>query len=103
MLVAAQTVFPGNLHLPPSITFFTATVWNYKPSQPDVEPGSQDEWSAVQIRRNLERAVERAPVGSRLRKDLEARESYVYGSEQAIISRGGGKSIFHSLGSYVKC
>ncbi|KAI4260906.1 MAG: hypothetical protein LQ352_000061 [Teloschistes flavicans] len=83
-----STVFPGDLHLPPSITFFTATVWNYKPSLPDVEPGSQDEWSAVEIRRNLESAAERAPAGSRLRLDLQAREWYVYDSEQAIISRG---------------
>lgn len=97
-----QTVFPGDLHLPPSITFFTATVWNYKPSLPDVEPGSQDEWSAVEIRRNLESAAERAPAGSRLRLDLQAREWYVYDSEQAIISRGEGKPIDNPPVLYVK-
>ncbi|KAL8663870.1 MAG: hypothetical protein Q9202_003556 [Teloschistes flavicans] len=102
VLLEKKSAEEGDLHLPPSITFFTATVWNYKPSLPDVEPGSQDEWSAVEIRRNLERAAERAPAGSRLRLDLQAREWYVYGSEQAIISRGEGKPIDNPPVLYVK-
>lgn len=88
-ITAPSTVFPGNLELPESITFLTAMVWNSEPNPPDIEPGSEDEWAAAEIRQSLETAASHAPEDSYLRLDLEARAKWVEGSELRINSHGG--------------
>ena len=88
-ITAPDTVFPGNLNLPASLTFFTALVWNPSYSLEGLEPGSDDEWSAVQLNHALEAAMARAPPKSDLHRSLEERLEYIEGSEEAIGNHGG--------------
>lgn len=90
-ITAPNTVFPGDLNLPASLTFFTALVWNPEDSLKGLEPGSDDEWSAVELYYALEKAVVRAPPGSDLERSLEERLEYIEGSEKRI-GDGGGHS-----------
>ncbi|KAL9594001.1 MAG: hypothetical protein Q9179_005593 [Wetmoreana sp. 5 TL-2023] len=88
--VEAQTYFPTpELNLPASITFFTAMVWNYGPRFPEVEPGSEDEHTAIEIARRLASAAGRAPAGKALQRDLENRQEYVEASAMEIRKHGG--------------
>ena len=88
-ITAPNTVFPGDLNLPASLTFFTALVWNPSHSLKGLEPGSNDEWSAVQLYYALETAVSQAPPGSDFQRSLEERLEYIEGSEVAIGDQGG--------------
>lgn len=88
-ITAPDTVFPGDLNLPASLTFFTALVWNPSYSLKGLEPGSDDEWSAVQLNYALEAAIAQAPPNSDLHRSLEERLEYIEGSEEAMGSGGG--------------
>ncbi len=88
-ITAPDTVFPGNLNLPASLTFFTALIWNPSYSLKGLEPGSDDEWSAVQLNYALEAAIARAPPHSNLHRSLEERLEHIEGSEEAMGNRGG--------------
>lgn len=91
-ITAPDTPFPQNLDLPDEITFITAMVWTPWSFTNLFEPGSRDEWTAVQLVYALEAAIDRAPEGSVLESTLEARRKYVEGSEMAIDNWGGQES-----------
>ncbi|KAL8718497.1 MAG: hypothetical protein Q9181_008192, partial [Wetmoreana brouardii] len=63
-------------------------VWNYGPRFPDVEPGSEDEHTAIEIARRLATAAGRAPAGKALQRDLENRQEYVEDSAKEIRKHG---------------
>ena len=88
-ITAPDTVFPGDLNLPPSLTFFTALFWNPSHSLKGLEPGSDDEWSAVQLNYALEAAIARAPPNSDWHRSLGERLEYIEGSEEAMGNLGG--------------
>ena len=64
-------------------------VWNYIEHTTEIEPGSFDEFTSSILAEHLEEAVNEAPAGSALERDLRARYDYVKGSESAIVNCGG--------------
>lgn len=90
-ITAPDTPFPQNLDLPDEITFITAMVWIPWSYRNLFEPGSRDEWTAVELAHALSAAFHRAPAGSVLQSTLGARLDYVEGSEAAI-GEGGRES-----------
>lgn len=90
-ITAPDTPFPQNLDLPDEITFITAMVWKPWSYRNLFEPGSRDEWTAIELNDALLAAVNRAPEGSVLQDTLRARLVYVQGSEAAM-DNGGRES-----------
>ena len=86
-----QTVFPGNLALPASLTFFTVTLRHSGSSS--TEPGSFDPTTARWLYQHLDRAADRAAPDSDLRANLEARRAYIEGSRE-MMSEHPGKYAF---------
>ncbi len=82
-ITTPDTPFPQNLDLPDEITFITAMVWTPWSYANLFEPGSRDEWTAVELGEALSEAADRAPDGI-VQSILRAREDYVKGSEQAM-------------------
>lgn len=91
-ITAPNTPFPQNLDLPDEITFITAMVWKPWSYLNLFEPGSRDEWTAIELEDVLSAAADRAPAGSMLQSSLRARLDYVEGSEAAIDNWGGRES-----------
>ena len=93
-ITAPTTDFPENLDLGPDLTFFTAIVWSYQTTFPtDVpEPGSYDESTADQLVNHIGKAANRAPAGSALERNLEARADYVWESAATIYKHWGVES-----------
>ena len=84
-----QTVFPGNLNLPASLTFLTAMVRYAEEGVPSSEPGSLNPATAIWLYERLDEAIGRAPPGSTLEANLARRRSYIGGSEEAMLNHPG--------------
>ena len=82
-----QTVFPGNLDLPASLTFLTVTLRH--PALPSIEPGSFDPATAIELYDHLDEAADLAPPGSTLRADFEARRAYIEESRERMSEHPG--------------
>ena len=78
-ITAPETVFPGNLDLPPEITFFTAMVRRRRAtaSEEEYEPGAHDPQVSLIIRDSLMVAEEEALPYSELEEDLRKRYDYL--------------------------